>query len=204
MFFGTYPLWRQFSDLDLGWFPGGILRSKPASKEKPTIPCMVDLSNALNVLCTIGTLTICLVAGTCFGQSKQSHTSLCSLQGKVAEGDQISVKVSGVYEGGLGESGLAMGLLEDSSCPDQNAWVEIVLQSKVNRKKLISLLDRSDRAYVVFEGDLYGPPLPDPKLPDAIRKVYHPGWGHLGAFRTKLIVHVIRYAAAVPSARPQQ
>jgi len=44
----------------------------------------------------------------------------------------------------------------------------------------------------VFEGALYGPPLPDPKLPDAIRKVYHPGWGHLGAFQTKLDVHTIR------------
>jgi hypothetical protein len=130
--------------------------------------------------------------------------SLCGLQAKVAEGDHISVKVSGVYAGGLNESGLAMGVLEDSSCPDQNAWVEIVLQSKLNRKKLNRLLDQSDRAYVIFQGDLYGPPLPDPKLPDAIRKVSHPGWGHLGAFKTKLVVHVIRYVAAVPSARPKQ
>ena len=165
---------------------------------------MLQLSRVRNVLRTIGLLIICLVGGTCFGQSKQAHTSLCSLQGKVAEGDHMSVKVSGVYEGGLGDKGLAMGMLEDSACPDQSAWIEIVLQSKLNRKKLSRFLDQSDRAYVVFEGELYGPPLPDPKLPEAIRNAYHPGWGHLGAFRTKLVVHAIRYVAVVPRAKPQQ
>lgn len=149
-------------------------------------------------------LSICLIAGTCFGQHKQVPASLCSLQGKVAQGDHISVNVSGVYEGGMGDSGPAMGLLEDSSCPEQNAWVEIALQSELNRKKLSRLLDRADRAYVVFEGDLYGPPLPDPKLPDGLRKASHPGWGHLGAFKAKLVVHSIRYVAAAPRSTSQR
>ena len=73
-----------------------------------------------------------------------------SLHLKVAEGDHISVSVSDVYEGGLVDSGPAMGLLEDSSCPEQNVWVEIALHSKLNRKKLSGLLDRADRAYVGF------------------------------------------------------
>src|SRR6266576_3015450 len=38
----------------------------------------------------------------------------------------------------------------------------------------------------VFEGALYGPPLPDPKLPDAIRKVYHPGWVTSGRSKQNL------------------
>src|SRR5258705_9983210 len=101
-------------------------------------------------------LSVCLAAGTCLAQYKQAITTLCSLRGKVAEGDHISVKVSGVYEGGLGVSGPAEGLLEDSSCPVQNAWVEVALQTNLNRKKLNALLDRANRAYVVFEGDLYG------------------------------------------------
>ena len=103
---------------------------------------MLRPSRMRTVLRSIGVLSICLVATTCLGQSKPAQRTLCSLQGKVAEGDHVSVKVSG----GLGNNGLAMGVLEDSSCPDQNAWVEIVLQSKLNRKKLSGLLDRADRS----------------------------------------------------------
>ena len=150
-----------------------------------------------NIFHAIGVLTICL-AGTCFGQYKNTHTSLCSLRGKVAEGDRINVRVSGVYEGGMGDRGLAIGTLDDPACPDQTAWVEIVLQSKHNGKKLSRLLDQSSRAHVAFEGEFYGPPVPDPKLPEAIGKTYHPGWGHLAAFKTKLVVHAILAVRSAP------
>jgi hypothetical protein len=151
-------------------------------------------------LYTIGVMTICLVAGNCFAQSKQEHTSLCGLQGKVADGEHIRVRVSGVYEGGVGDRGLiGMGTLDDSACPSQTALVEIVLQSEHYRKTLRRLLNRSSRAYVVFEGELYGRPLPDPKLPEAIRKTYHPDWG---CCRTKLVVHVIREVAVAPEVKP--
>ena len=76
-------------------------------------------------------------------------------------------------------AGAAMGTLSDSACPKETAWIEIALESPTNRKKLNTILDKSNRAHVVFEGELYGPRLPDPKLPEAIRKDYHPGWGHL-------------------------
>lgn len=56
-------------------------------------------------------------------QSKQQAATLCALKGKVAEGDHLSVAVTGVNEGGMGDSGPAMGVLEDTTCPDQNAWV---------------------------------------------------------------------------------
>jgi hypothetical protein len=61
---------------------------------------------------------------------------------------------------------------------------------------LRSILDSKGHANVVFEGEFFGPARPDPNLPDAIRKSDHPGWGHLGAFRTKFVVHVIRRAKA--------
>jgi hypothetical protein len=147
---------------------------------------------------TIGMMTACLVAGTCFGQSNPAHRTLCGLQGKVAEGDHVSVTISGVYEGGLGDSGPAMGTLGDSACPMETAWIEVALQSPNNRKKLNRILRKSGRAYVVFEGELYGSPMPDPKLPEAIRKNYHPGWGHLGAFKTKLVVRAIREVGVAP------
>ena len=150
---------------------------------------------------TFGTVTVFLVAGTCFGQSKLVQTSLCGLQEKVAEGDHVSVTVSGVYKGGLGDSGPALGTLSDSACPKETTWIEIALQSTENLKKLNEILDKSGRAYVAFEGELYGPPVPDPKLPDALRKNSHPGWGHLGAFKTKLVVHAIREVAVSQPAK---
>jgi len=148
-----------------------------------------------------GLVIICFVAGSCFAQSKQTR-SLCGLQTKMAEGSHMNVTVSGVYEGGLGDSGPALGTLGDSACPNETTWIEIALQSTENRKKLNEILDKSGRAYVVFEGELYGPPVPDPKLPDAIRKNSHPGWGHLGAFKTKLVVHAIREVAVASSPKP--
>src|SRR5690348_4433918 len=149
----------------------------------------------------VGIATICLAASSCFAQSKQAQ-SLCGLQAKTTEGSHMSVIVSGIYKGGMGDSGPAMGTLSDSACPEETAWIEILLKSSTNRKKLNAILSKSDGAHVVFEGEFYGPPVPDPKLPEAIRKNSHPGWGHLGAFKTKLVVHAIRDAASLPQVHP--
>jgi hypothetical protein len=126
-------------------------------------------------------------------QSNQS-LALCSVQEKVAEGGHMNVRVAGVYG-----SGLETGVLEDAACPDRNIWVELALSSDRNKKKLKRLLEGSRKAYVVFEGDLYGPPVPDSKLPEAIRNAYHPGWGHMAAFKTKLVVHIIREVSVAPA-----
>jgi hypothetical protein len=40
-----------------------------------------------------------------------------------------------------------------------------------------------------------GPQEPDPKLPESIRKNYHPGWGHLGSFPMKVVVSRIESVA---------
>lgn len=120
--------------------------------------------------------------------------SLCSLQQKVTEGNHEIVRVSGIYGPGLDHT-----TLEDPGCPDNSTWVELDLRSKRNREKLRRLLNHSRRAYVVLDGEFYGPPVPDPKLPEALRKSYHPGWGHLAAFKTKLVVHAIRGVKFVPT-----
>lgn len=144
-------------------------------------------------LCAIGVLAVCFSAGTCRAQPKQEMASLCDLQGKISEGNHVSVRVSGVYRNGPDR-----GTLEDTACPGQSTLVELALQSGRNKQKLSELFDRSPqaRAYVVFEGEFYGPPIPDPKLPEAIRKTYHPGWDYES--RTKLVVHVIRNVAPAP------
>jgi hypothetical protein len=140
--------------------------------------------------------------GECFGTSSwPDHltsknlqaTSLCSLQQEVAEGDHRIVQISGVFS-----EGLERGTLEDAACPNEITWVELRLKTNHNREKLRKILNHSHQARIVVEGEFYGPPLPDPKLPEAIRKSYHPGWGHLAAFKTKMIVHTIIEVHTMP------
>ena len=138
-----------------------------------------------------------VMAGMCLGQpapkEQQETVSLCSLQQKIGAGDHESVRVSGIYSAGPDR-----GVLEDAACSKEGTWVELDLKSEQNKQKLSEVFDHSRSAYVVFEGEFYGPPLPDPKLPESIRKSYHPGWGHLAAFKTKLVVHAIHEVKATP------
>jgi hypothetical protein len=142
-----------------------------------------------------GFLVVVLLAVASFGQSA-SDDSLCMLQQKVTDGEHLHVRVAGVLGVGLDQ-----GILTDAACPE-TTWVELALENKKNRKKLVSILDHSQHyeAYVVFEGELYGPSLPDPKLPEAIRKSYRPWWGHLNCCRTKLVVRGILAVSPVPTA----
>lgn len=144
-------------------------------------------------------LSVSFFAGGCFGQSKKPESaSLCTLQQEVGQGEHQSVRVSGIYGPGLDDT-----VLEEPSCPREGTWVELDLKSDQNKEKLRNMLQHSRRAYVVLDGDFYGPPVPDPKLPEAIRKSYHPGWGHLAAFKSKLVVHMIREVKAAPTDHAQ-
>ena len=138
-------------------------------------------------------------ARTTAPQTGPKMASLCAVQKEVADGEHETVRVSGVYGPGLDHT-----VLQDSSCSNEGTWVELDLRSKRNEQKLHRMLNDSRQAYVVVEGEFYGAPLPDPKLPEAIRKEYHPGWGHLGAFKTKLVVHVILDVKSVPAHRTRR
>jgi hypothetical protein len=70
------------------------------------------------------------------------------------------------------------------------------------KEVLRSMLDTAGQADVAFEGEFYGPGVPDPKLPAATRKSYQPGWGDLGAFRTRLVVHAIQSVKPVSADHP--
>jgi hypothetical protein len=148
--------------------------------------------------CLAVLFTMCMFAAESLAQPIAQKTgpnavSLCVLQKKVVEGEHETVRVFGIYGPGLDHT-----VLEDAECPSESTWVELALRSQKNKEGLRKMLDRSRRAYVVLEGEFYGPPVPDPKLPEAIRKSYHPGWGHLAAFKTKLVVHAIREVKAAP------
>jgi hypothetical protein len=130
----------------------------------------------------------------CHARQTSKVVSICRLQDTVAPGTHLTVRVSGVYGPSLDHTVLA-----DGECPSVSTWVELALRSEENKETLSKLLDRSRRAYVVVEGEFYGPPLPDPKLPETVKKQYHPGWGHLAAFPTKLVVYRIDSVKAVGS-----
>ena len=141
-------------------------------------------------------LLLSMNVNVCIAASTPAKTPLCDLQRMAKQGEHRPVQVSGTYTVGFEGS-----VLTDGACPSQYTWVELDLKSTANKEKLRSMLDKAGKAKVVFEGEFYGSPVPDPKLPEAIRKQYHPGWGHLGAFRTKLIVHKIRSVEAAPPVR---
>ena len=138
----------------------------------------------------IGAITICFwaIAGTCSAQTVQNE-SLCVLQEKVAQGEHVNVRVSGVYSVGPENS-----TLDDPGCPVtpyRSTWVVFDLRTK-DKNKLRKLLQHSQRVYLVAEGEFYGPPLPDPKLPEVLQKGFPPHWGHLGCCRTKLVIRAIK------------
>ena len=139
---------------------------------------------AVNVIAIFVLAFLC--CAPCHAQQPASVNSICKLQDTVAPGTHINVRVSGVYGPGLDHT-----VLLDAECPNVSTWVELDLRSQKNKGKLRKLLDRSRQARVVVEGEFYGPSLPDPKLPDAIKSQYHPGWGHLAAFSTKIVVYRI-------------
>ncbi len=133
----------------------------------------------------------------CIAAPTPDKVPLCDLQQTAKQGEQRFVQVGGIYS-----DGFEMGVLTDTACPSQHTWVELDLKSTTNREMLRSMLDTAGQADVMFEGEFYGPGIPDPKLPEAIRKSYQPGWGHLGAFRTKLVVHAIQSVKGVPADHP--
>ncbi len=133
----------------------------------------------------------------CSARPVPEKVPLCDLQRTAKQGEQQSIRVRGIYSGGLG-----WGILTDVACPSEHTWVELDLQSSTNKEMLRSMLDTAGKAEVVFDGEFYGPGVPDPKLPEAIKKSYQPGWGHLGAFRTKLVVHAIQSVEPVPAEHP--
>src|SRR5258707_8664681 len=99
-------------------------------------------------LVTIAVIIICFVAGTCLAQNVQ-EMSLCRLQEKVAPGEHIHVRISGVYSVGPENS-----TLDDPACPVtpyQSTWVEFDLQTKRNDKRLKELLEHSQRVYLTSE-----------------------------------------------------
>jgi hypothetical protein len=147
-------------------------------------------------------ITIFSCGLACLAQTADTVSSLCSLREKTAQGKHVKVLVRGVLS-----IRPENWTLDDPACsvsPYSSTWVEFDLRSKSNERKLKDLLVHSQRVYLTSEGDFYGPPLPDPKLTEALQNGSPPHWGHLGCCRTKLVVHAIREISPTPNTFPDK
>jgi len=140
-------------------------------------------------------LGIALAASQAVAQLSQPISSLCDLQSKMGQGEHRPVRVEGVYSAG----GEAQRLVSPA-CSAQSTAIEFDLKSHRLWKKLVRMSNPSNQVQVIFEGEFYGPPVPDPKLPPAILKQYHPGWDYNSM--TKLLVRTIQNVKAVPADHP--
>jgi len=139
-------------------------------------------------------LAICWMAAA---QPGLSVSSICELRAKTAQGEHRTVRVEGVFSAGLESQQLV-----DPTCSSQSTAVEFELRSSRHKEKLWQVSGRPGQALVIFEGEFYGPRTPDPKLPEGIRKTYHPGWDYNSM--TKLVVHKICSVKHVPVDRPKK
>jgi hypothetical protein len=153
----------------------------------------------------LGLLSIGLIAKQISAQSSAGFqlSSLCDLQTKVAQGEHQTVRVEGVYLAGLEGQ-----VLVEAGCSGRSTHVEFELKSKRNWKRLLRLSSKSNRrqhvlgdgdaVLVVFDGEFYGPLMPDSKFPEAIRRANHPSWDNSGSM-TKLVVKTIQSVEALPA-----
>ena len=132
---------------------------------------------------------------------------LCELQTGTAQGEHRTVRVEGVYL-----SGFEGQYLVTSGCSGRSTAVEFQLKKHHLWKRLVRMSNRTsvqksasssgDPVLVVFEGEFFGPQAPDPKLPEEMRRNYHPGWDHMNASMSKIVVHAIKSVAPLPESHP--
>jgi hypothetical protein len=171
----------------------------------------IDLLNSIsmrNGLFVFGLVTIFLLGGYGVAQDRlpPATLSLCELQMQAAQGEHQTVRVEGVYL-----SGLESQYLTTTDCSGRTTDIEFKLKSRVNWKRLERMSNKTnarrhvsgdgDAVLVTFDGEFYGPPVPDAKLPEAIRKNYHPSWDNHGSM-TKLVVNTIHSVRALPANHP--
>ena len=134
-------------------------------------------------------------------------TSLCAALESVDRGQELKVVVSGVYA--VSYEFQTLYDPNQLSCEadlQPRTWIEFA--PKFDPTPLSKILSKDRRAYVTFEGTLFGPaPLePDtPKLPDkwsAGDRMRGTRYGHSNLFRTQMVVTRVLAAGRVPEATP--
>jgi hypothetical protein len=172
---------------------------RQASKQTNVRPHSLPMRNVQRIVWALG---LYLVVVETAAQGQLATSSLCDLQVQLTQGEHRPVRVEGVYLAGLEGQ-----LLVVEGCCGRNTAVEFDLKSHRLWKRHVRLSNKTnaqkhvsgdgDPVLVVFEGEFYGPRAPDPKLPEEIRKVYHPAWDNQASM-TKLVVHSILSIKTLP------
>jgi Gram-negative bacterial TonB protein C-terminal len=140
--------------------------------------------------------------------TKPPTTSLCAALQSVDRGQELPVVISGIFA--IGHESQILWDPRQPSCEEDvqpSTWVELA-EGAEDTTPLRKLLEEDRRAYVTFAGTLFGPaPLqPDfPRLADPMSASYRTEgttYGHLNAFRTKLVVTRVDAATRVPPSTP--
>jgi len=140
------------------------------------------------------------------GAQEWKRVSLCEALASVQRGEQMAVETTGIYIDRFETT-----VLYDPQEPRcrQNVqpatWIEFAPKAKFGA--LSAALDPANRAYVVVRGYLHGarPPSPDAvALPAQVASGIrvNNAYGHLSAFRTKLVVSEVVSSEAVPASIP--
>jgi hypothetical protein len=151
-------------------------------------------------------ITALLIARSAVGQSHAGRSSLCQLQADAKEGEHQEVLVQGVLLAGMEGDYLVV-----AHCSGRTTMLDFgQVQDHKKLDHMWNMVDKPNIArkvhgdgapvLVVFEGEFFGPPAPDQRLPAPIKKIYHPGWD--GNATTKLVVHAVRSFKKLPAGDP--
>jgi hypothetical protein len=159
-----------------------------------------------NVLRAFGLFAFYLVVKQSAAQAQIVASSLCDLQMQVAQGEHRTVRVEGVFLGGIEGNAFV-----NAGCSGRSTYIEFELKNQKHKKRFWHLVDKTNLrmhwigdgypVLVVFDGEFYGPPVPDPRMPENVRKFYHPPWGNAHEM-TKMVVYSILSVKALPANHP--
>jgi hypothetical protein len=133
---------------------------------------------------------------------------LCSVLEKTVPGKRVSAVITGVYS--VGPEHQVFYDPRQLRCNQDiqpATWVEFAPTAGQNRE-LLGLLEEHGRALVTFSGDVFGPSAvaaDNAELPVYVafaNRVFGRRYGHLGAFRTKFLVHSVLKVNPAPEAAP--
>lgn len=142
-------------------------------------------------------------------ESRQDTLDLCEALEGIGADQRQTVVVSGIYAVGFEASVLYSP--KQPTCftnVQPVTWVEFA-EGTERTDSLVSILKRTDRALVTLKGELHGPRGAGPDDVSKPLYVAHAsrvgarGYGHLNAFRTKLVVLEVLSAIAVPTSIPK-
>ena len=148
------------------------------------------------------------VGGGAASATVQPTQSLCGALGQVGTGDRIEVSLSGIFEVSY-ETEVFYDPGQRVCAVDVEPATAVVLPPDLVGGDFSRLLERDHRAYVTFEGILQGPKMvgqDDPSLPIMLSYMNRSAgrrYGHMGSFRTQLVVKRVLASTPVSKGAPR-